>query len=190
MAPSTSDKKQNPLKSVISGGLTGAIEATITYPTEFTKTYMQLYSEWSKAGLRKTIKHIYEGHGVGGFYRGLSVLVTMSIPKTGTRFGAYQYARNSLFPEDTWGKDSRWRSLFCGLTAGVSEAIVAVTPMETVKTKLIHDKVAGTGKYNGLIHGVTTIAKLEGPAGLYRGLGPTIMKQGSNQAVRFLVYND
>jgi solute carrier family 25 citrate transporter 1 len=93
----------------------------------------------------------------------------MSVPKTGSRFGAYEFARNSLFPEDSWGKDSRLRSLFCGLTAGVTEAIVAVTPMETVKTKLIHDKVAGTGKYNGLIGGVTTIVKLEGFGGLYRG---------------------
>merc|ERR1712050_158149 len=42
----------------------------------------------------------------------------------------------------------------------------------------------------GLFHGINTIAKLEGPGGLYRGLGPTILKQGSNQAVRFLVYND
>jgi solute carrier family 25 citrate transporter 1 len=93
----------------------------------------------------------------------------MSVPKTGSRFGAYEFARNSLFPEDSWGKDSRLRSLFCGLTAGVTEAIVAVTPMETVKTKLIHDKVAGTGKYNGLIGGVSTIVKLEGMGGLYRG---------------------
>jgi len=62
--------------------------------------------------------------------------------------------------------------------------------METMKVRLIHDKIAKTNKYRGLIHGVSTIGKTEGFWGLYKGLGPTICKQGSNQAIRFLVYND
>merc|ERR1740139_1366351 len=107
-----------------------------------------------------------------------------------SRFGAYQLARNSVFPEDTWGKDSRWRSLLCGLFAGCTEAVVAVTPMETVKVRLIHDKIAGTNKYNGLFNGMSVIGKAEGFWGLYKGLGPTMVKQGSNQAIRFLIYND
>jgi len=121
----------------------------ITYPTEFTKTYMQLYKEWSTKGLRATANHVHSTSGVAGFYRGLSVLVFFSIPKTGSRFGAYQLARNSIFPESSWGTDSRMRSLLCGLFAGCTEAILAVTPMETVKVRLIHDRIAGTGKYNG-----------------------------------------
>lgn len=185
-----SGDKRNPVKAVISGGITGAIEATITYPTEFTKTYMQLYKEWAQKGLRATINHIYGSHGTMGFYRGLSVLVFFSIPKTGSRFGAYQLARNSVFPEESWGKDSRMRSLLCGLFAGCTEAIVAVTPMETVKVRLIHDRIAGTNKYQGLFNGISVIGRAEGFWGLYKGLGPTILKQGSNQAIRFLVYND
>ena len=125
MAPVTSDsnKKPSAIKSVVSGGITGAIEAMITYPTEFTKTYMQLYKEWSKKGLRACTNHIYSTAGMTGFYRGLSVLVVFSVPKTGSRFGAYQFARNSLMPEETWGVNSRLRSLLCGLFAGVTEAI-------------------------------------------------------------------
>jgi len=119
----TNDKKPSPIKSVISGGITGAIEAAITYPTEFTKTYMQLYKEQSKAGLRACARHVYDTSGVMGFYRGLQVLVVFSVPKTGSRFGAYQFARNSIFPEEAWGADSRIRSLGCGLFAGVTEAI-------------------------------------------------------------------
>jgi len=183
-------KKRSPLKSVISGGITGAIEAMITYPTEFTKTYMQLYKEWGQKGLVATVKQIYKTSGAIGFYRGLSVLVFFSVPKTGSRFGAYELARNSLFKEEAWGKDSRMRSLLCGLFAGCTEAIIAVTPMETVKVRLIHDRIAGTNKYNGLFNGMSVIGKAEGFWGLYKGLGPTIMKQGSNQAIRFLVYND
>lgn len=38
------------------GGVTGAIEISITYPTEFTKTVMQLYPEKNAQGAVKTIK--------------------------------------------------------------------------------------------------------------------------------------
>jgi solute carrier family 25 citrate transporter 1 len=190
MQSSTTDLKPNPLKSIISGGIAGAIETTVTYPTEFVKTYMQLYKEWSHSGVRKTVAHVYNSQGPMGFYRGLSVLVYMSIPKTGSRFGAYQYSSNNIFTEQSWGKDSRMRLFLCGLIAGVTEAIVASTPMETVKTKLIQDRIAGTGKYHSLTDAIWKIGQNEGIGGLYRGLGPTIYKCGSNQAVRFMMYND
>jgi len=65
-----------------------------------------------------------------------------------------------------------------------------VTPAETLKVKLIHDRFQPTPKYNGLFHGISTIIKQSGFGGIYKGLLPTILKQGSNQGVRFLVYED
>lgn len=43
-------QKRNPLKAIISGGITGGIEICITFPTEFVKTKMQLYPELAKRG--------------------------------------------------------------------------------------------------------------------------------------------
>ena len=181
--------KKSPAKAIVCGGVAGAIEAAVTYPTEFLKTYMQLYKDWSKKGINPTVKHIYNKWGISGFYRGLSVLVFFSIPKTGTRFGAYELARNNVFKEEHFKNDSI-RNFFCGTFAGALEAIIAVTAMETIKTKMIHDKVAGTNKYNGLFHGMSKIAQLEGFSGLYKGLGPTIAKTSSSHAIRFWVYSD
>merc|ERR1712125_307426 len=42
----------------------------------------------------------------------------------------------------------------------------------------------GTGKYKGSADAIVKIIKTEGPLGLYRGAFPTILKQGTNQAVR------
>lgn len=61
-----------------------------------------------------------------------------------------------------------------GFGAGVLEAIFAVTPIETVKTKAIQTN-------SPFLTGVRTILKTEGPAGLYQGVWATIAKQGSNQ---------
>ncbi len=45
-------------------------------------------------------------------------------------------------------------------------------------------------KYRGLLHGISEILKSQGIGGIYKGLFPTILKQGTNQGVRFLVYEE
>lgn len=74
------------------GGITGALEITITYPTEYVKTQLQL-DEKGKAGGQKQytgildcVKKTVKSKGVLGLYRGLSVLVYGSIPKSGVRY--------------------------------------------------------------------------------------------------------
>lgn len=58
-----------------------------------------------------------------------------------------------------------------------------------VRTKLIHDRNNQVPKYHGLVHGTKTIIKEEGIAGIYRGLGPVVARQGANSAVRFSSYS-
>ena len=73
------------------------------------------------------------------------------------------------------------------------------------QVRLIADQRRKNPTYRGLFHCATSILKEEvsekicrkknmvmffmfqGVSGLYRGVGPTIMKQGSNQAIRFFV---
>jgi solute carrier family 25 citrate transporter 1 len=79
--------------------------------------------------------------------------------------------------------------------------------METVKTKFIDDQNAPADKrkYKGFVHGkyssqssqdlnsklgVSTMFRNEGIAGIYKGLFPTILKQGTNQGTRFLVFRE
>lgn len=88
---------------------------------------------------------------------------------------------------DSKGQLSAGGKLLAGLGAGVAEAILAVTPMETVKVKFINDQRSGNPKYKGFAHGVGMIVRQEGLSGVYKGLTATIMKQGSNQAIRFYV---
>jgi solute carrier family 25 citrate transporter 1 len=46
--------------------------------------------------------------------------------------------------------------------AGVSEAIFAVTPMETLKVKFINDQTSANPKYKGFFHGIREIIKSQG----------------------------
>ncbi len=101
------------------------------------------------------------------------------------RFGAFESLKKRMANEN--GQLTSSTRLLCGLGAGVSEAILAVTPMETVKVKFIHDQNQLKPKYNGFYHGVREIVREQGFSGVYKGVTATIIKQGSNQAIRFYV---
>lgn len=101
------------------------------------------------------------------------------------RFGSFETFKNQLV--GSTGQLTPGTRLLCGLGAGVCEAIFAVTPMETVKVKFINDQRSAKPRFRGFIHGVGMIIKEEGIGGVYKGLTATIIKQGSNQAIRFFV---
>ena len=113
------------------------------------------------------------------------MLLYGSIPKSAVRFGAFEEFKK-LMADDRGQLNAKTR-LLCGLGAGVSEAIFAVTPMETVKVKFIHDQNSANPKYRGFVHGIREIVKEYGVGGVYKGVTATIIKQGSNQAIRFFV---
>jgi len=183
---SGSNKPKNPIKAVLAGGIAGGIEICITFPTEYVKTQLQLAEKSNPpkfTGAMDCVRKTVAGHGVKGLYRGLSSLVYGSIPKSGIRFGMFEFLANKFRTGDK--KLSVTEGLLCGLGAGVAEAIFAVCPMETIKVKFIHDQTSANPKYRGFGHGVVSIVRAEGFRGIYQGLTATILKQGSNQAIRF-----
>jgi len=136
------------LKGVIAGGITGGIEICITYPTEYVKTQLQLDEKVGKyKGILDCAKQTVKSNGVGGLYRGLPVLLYGSIPKSAVRFGSFEQFKKQMVDEK--GNLSPISRLLCGLGAGVSEAILAVTPMETVKVKFINDQRSANPKFKG-----------------------------------------
>ena len=168
------------LKGTIVGGITGGLEICITYPTEYVKTQLQLDEKVGKyKGITDCVKQTIREKGPFGLYRGLSVLVLGSIPKSAVRFGAYEQFKSMRVDKN--GNLAPLDRLICGLGAGICEAILAVTPTETIKVKFINDQRSRNPKYRGLFHGVKSIVAEQGLKGTYQGLSATIMKQGSNQ---------
>ncbi|KAF8487113.1 mitochondrial tricarboxylate transporter [Russula ochroleuca] len=205
-----SSKKEKPLHALVAGGTAGAVEALVTYPMEFVKTRSQF------GGKREPpltiIRETLGSHGVRGLYAGCTALVVGNSVKAGIRFVSYDKFKRALADKDVSslslyrhpppssrsigsrvdrgnkGKVSAPRSLLAGLGAGMMEAIFAVTPSETIKTKLIDDAKRPQPRYRGLLHGTASIVKEEGLLGIYRGLFPVMMRQGANSAVRFTTY--
>eukprot|EP00929_Paragymnodinium_shiwhaense_P058752 TRINITY_DN2943_c0_g1_i3.p1 TRINITY_DN2943_c0_g1~~TRINITY_DN2943_c0_g1_i3.p1 ORF type:complete len:321 (+),score=82.86 TRINITY_DN2943_c0_g1_i3:90-965(+) len=182
-----SDPDAGPVKTFIKGTLTGFIEAIICYPTEFVKTQLQLQSKTNPeyAGMLDCARKTVQKNGPVGLYRGCLPLVVGSSGKQAARWSGYTAVSKNFMDEK--GNISLGARAFSGACGGVTEALFAVTPIETLKTRVTDDMRRGTGNYSGSVDALVKIVKNEGPAGLYRGLVPTIAKQATNQAVRFPV---
>eukprot|EP00418_Pyrodinium_bahamense_P097977 CAMPEP_0179032488 /NCGR_PEP_ID=MMETSP0796-20121207/11612_1 /TAXON_ID=73915 /ORGANISM="Pyrodinium bahamense, Strain pbaha01" /LENGTH=270 /DNA_ID=CAMNT_0020728713 /DNA_START=36 /DNA_END=845 /DNA_ORIENTATION=+ len=156
----------------------------LSYPLEFAKTQMQLQSKLNPeySGMPDVFKKTVARNGIRGLYSGASVRIVGAGCQQMCRWGAYTNIAGLLRDEN--GKLSVLANTASGMGAGVTEAICAVTPVETVKTRVNDDLRRGTGRYRGSGDAIIKILKSDGPLGLYRGALPTILKQGTNQAVR------
>ncbi|KIM59576.1 hypothetical protein SCLCIDRAFT_125897 [Scleroderma citrinum Foug A] len=177
-------KKERPAHSLIAGATAGAVEAFVTYPTEFVKT--RSWFGGQREPLLTIVRNTVRDKGITGLYSGCSAVVIGNSVKAGVRFVTFDHFKSMLADAD--GKVTPLRSLLAGLGAGVTEAIIAVTPSETIKTKLIDDAKWPNPQYRGLVHGTTSIVRQEGIRGIYHGLFPVMMRQGANSAVRFTTY--
>ena len=119
--------------------------------------------------------------GFFSLYRGLAPTLIGSIPKAGIRFGLNSVIKEQL--RDGNGNLTPAKNFVAGLGAGVSEALIIVAPVETVKTKCIELNLP-------FVKGFKQILANEGMAGVYQGAVATAMKQGSNQGLRFMWFNE
>lgn len=175
--------------AAFAGGIAGGIEICITYPTEFVKTQLQLQEAGQALykGNMDCVRQTVAEKGVAGLYKGLSPLLAFSIPKAAVRFAGYEGAKAQLYPDVQ--NLNTMQSLQCGTIAGALEATFVVCPQETIKVKYIHDTRRATPKYKGLVHGVRAIYGELGFRGIYAGYLPTLLKQSTNQMIRFAVLN-
>lgn len=183
-------KQIDPFKSFIAGGTGGAIEGIVTYPFEFAKTRLQLIDKTSKASRNPLVLifNVAKTQGVGSLYVGCPAFVVGNTAKASIRFLGFDYIKSMLVDKN--GKLSGPRGVIAGLSAGLLESIVAVTPFEAIKTGLIDDKQTAKPKYqNGLISGTIKLCRDMGFRGIYAGLVPVSLRQAANQAVRLGSYN-
>ncbi len=148
------------------------------------------------ASAMQIVRDTWRVHGVAGFFKGAGAMVTGNSAKAGVRFLTYDTIQNMLRPKTSSEQTGKaklgmGRSVLAGFLAGSAEALIAVTPSEAIKTRMIQDSLqpAHLRKFKGPVDAVQKIVAAEGFAGLYRGLGATVLKQGANSSVRLTSYS-
>lgn len=124
----------SPAVKAIAGSLGGIVEACALQPVDVVKTRLQLDKKGHYKGMIHCGKTVAQEEGVRALWKGLTPFVGQLTLKYALRMGS-----NAFFLElmrDEQGKLSTGARLTAGLGAGVSEALLIVTPFEVVKTRL------------------------------------------------------
>ena len=154
----------------------------------YSKTQLQLHSKTKGGpplpytGMISGLRYTVQTTGVISIYRGLTPTLIGSVPKAGIRFGLNSVIKDILRDPKT-NQLTPVNNFIAGLGAGVAEALLIVAPVETVKTKCIELN-------QPFVSGLKYIYKTEGIAGIYQGSFATALKQGSNQGLRFMWFNE
>mmetsp|Transcript_4166 Transcript_4166/g.11914 ORF Transcript_4166/g.11914 Transcript_4166/m.11914 type:complete len:457 (+) Transcript_4166:168-1538(+) len=162
-----------------------------------------------------TAQLIVRNEGFFALYKGLSAVYTGALLKFAIRFVSFEQYRTFLYSMKhqqqqqeqqqryntsvaSFLRMGSWSSttinLLAGMSSGLTEAVMVVTPVEVCKIRMQaqrHSLIDPTAapKYRNVIQTARTIITEEGPSALYKGVVPTMLRQGINQAANFTAYH-
>jgi len=170
-------KQRSRMVAPIAGMTSAALEISLLWPMEYMKVQLQLNAANPEFSI---FRHVFKEQGLK-IYAGLTPMLIGCPAQGAVRFGVLDSTKRAL--ADEHGKTGRAAGLVAGIFAGTIEAIFVVTPVETIKTRLVD-----SGK--GIIGTAALVMQRDGISGIYKGVGATIMKSASNQALRFGIYEE
>lgn len=189
------EKKHNhslvsPAIKGFAGSIGGVAEACCLQPMDVIKTRLQLDKVGKYTGIIQAGQLIIKEEGVPALWKGLTPFATHLTLKYALRMGSNSVYQGLLRDEN--GKLSGGRRMAAGFLAGITEALIIVTPFEVVKIRLQQQKGLAKDqlKYKGPIHCAGTVLREEGIRGMWSGATPTVLRNGTNQMCLFWAKNN
>jgi len=205
------DEANQKYSSFIAGGVAACGAVTVTHSFETVKIRLQLQGELKAKtdapklyrGVLHGISVIYRNEGMKGLLRGLGCAYIYQMTLNGCRLGFYEPIRthaNSVFLHGSLSRSSDPAStqlqsvpinVFSGATSGILGA-AAGSPFFLIKTRLQSYSpflpVGTQHNYRNAIDGMGQIYRAEGIKGLYRGVGPAMVRTGFGSSVQLPTY--
>ncbi|XP_053103962.1 mitochondrial glutamate carrier 1 [Hemicordylus capensis] len=205
------DKQISLPAKLINGGIAGLIGVTCVFPIDLAKTRLQnqqngqkMYTSMSDC-LIKTIR----SEGYFGMYRGAAVNLTLVTPEKAIKLAANDFFRHHLAKDGK--KLTLLKEMLAGCGAGTCQVIVT-TPMEMLKIQLQDagriaaqkklmaaqaqlNPATSAGAAESVVETRTTAMQItrellrsKGIAGLYKGLGATLLRDVPFSVVYFPLF--
>ncbi|XP_054246703.1 mitochondrial glutamate carrier 1 [Indicator indicator] len=201
------DKQISLPAKLINGGIAGLIGVTCVFPIDLAKTRLQnqqngqrMYTSLSDC-LLKTIR----SEGYFGMYRGAAVNLTLVTPEKAIKLAANDFFRHHLSKDGK--KLTLLREMLAGCGAGTCQVIVT-TPMEMLKIQLqdagriaaqkklmaAQGQLSPSPSCPGAERRPTAtqitreLLRSKGIAGLYKGLGATLLRDVPFSIVYFPLF--
>jgi len=166
------------------GGVSAAVSKTIVAPIERVKLLLQVQdaSQSIKAedrynGIGDCFKRVLSEQGFTSFWRGNLANVIRYFPTQALNFAFKDFYKKIFNPYNPKTEPGKFFIGNCmsGGAAGAT-SLTVVYPLDFARTRLAADVGSGGDReFNGLVDCIMKIFKKDGPAGLYRGFGISVV---------------
>lgn len=187
-------------KSLVAGGIAGAVSRTVVSPLERLKIIYQLQLDQPSAsdgrrdgrvgeartggGVFQSLRHMYRTEGVVGFFKGNGTNIVRIVPYSAVQFATYETSKRFLTGGDVQKEERTTVKLASGATAGIC-SVVATYPLDLVRTRL---SLPGETPRTIALTMRQVVATEGGWRALYKGLVPTVAGIAPYVALNFTVY--
>ncbi|XP_021817766.1 adenine nucleotide transporter BT1, chloroplastic/mitochondrial-like [Prunus avium] len=170
------------LRRLFSGAIAGVVSRTAVAPLETIRTHLMAGSCGHSSS--QVFQSIMETDGWQGLFRGTLVNVIRVAPNKAIELFAYDTVNKHLTRPGEELKIPIPASSIAGAVAGFSSTLCTY-PLELLKTRLTVQR----GVYHNFFHAFSKIVQEEGPAGLYRGLTPSLIGVIPYAATNYFAYD-
>jgi solute carrier family 25 (adenine nucleotide translocator) protein 4/5/6/31 len=181
----TQKPKKNFLQDFLIGGVSAAISKTAVAPIERVKLLLQNQDASSQItadkrykGIADCFTRVVQEQGFTSMWRGNMANVIRYFPTQALNFAFKDTFKTYLNP---YKKDKQPFKFFLGNIASGGAAgassLCIVYPLDFARTRLAVDvgSKGGDRQFNGLVDCLSKVFKSDGPMGLYRGFGISVM---------------
>lgn len=176
-------------KLVYAGAIAGIISRTFCAPIEMVSTVMMCRGD-ECTSMTLELSKAWKKEGLRGMFKGNGANCLKVAPSRGTQFLVYEFVKRKMLLAGVGlaagasaGSLHAGSRLFAGGIAGMVAASI-VYPLEVVKTML----TLYPDKFKSIPDALSEVYRNSGIAGLYRGLGPTLIAMFPYVGVEFMVY--
>ncbi|GBF93299.1 mitochondrial substrate carrier protein [Raphidocelis subcapitata] len=169
-------RRGSPAGHLLAGAVAGAVSRTATAPLETVRLSAMAGGLPAGGRIDAALSALMQSHGWRALYKGNAVNVMRSAPQKALDFFTFDLYKSLLSSPPAGGPCGRRGEpslqqtfLAAGLAGGTS--CLLLYPLETARMRLTLDTA---GRYSGLLHCLRSVVAAEGPAALFRGLGPSL----------------
>ncbi|UPL02300.1 hypothetical protein LCI18_013234 [Fusarium solani-melongenae] len=175
----------------LAGGAAGLSNSILSGPIEHVRIRLQTQPHGDNrlyAGPADCVRKIWRHSGIGGIYRGQVVTILREFHGFGIWFASYEGLVQKVMELDQKPRSEipSWKFALCGGIAG--ELIWLLTyPLDVIKSKMQTDGFGAEQRYKNMCEAFRVTWKTGGVAGLFKGIGPTLLRAMPVSAGTFAV---
>jgi len=183
-APAPQKMKKSFMTDFLIGGVSAAVSKTVVAPIERVKLLLQVQDASSSIkpedrynGIGDCFKRVVNEQGVGALWRGNMANVIRYFPTQALNFAFKDFYKTIFNPYNAKTEPVKFFFGNCasGGAAGAT-SLTVVYPLDFARTRLAADVGSGGDReFTGLVDCLQKMAAKDGPAGLYRGFGISVV---------------